>query len=662
MDNEKYGIELELITAKFNEKIEGIKRRVQDLGNQKIDMAKLSNTDILKSKIRIAENEVENWKNQFDKVQANIERRLQWDTEFVSRIMRKATPEQKTEFFEKDIKLQEYFMELDRIANKSEEAQIKVNALKTKLSELSKIKPINSTTTMPIDNMGKGFDKLTSKIKRFGLSLLGIRTIWSLVSRASSAYLAQDTALANKLQSAWAGLGAMLAPIIERIVDLIAKAVKYINIFIKALTGVDLLARASAKSMAGTAKSAKALNKALAGFDELQNLDTDAGGGADIGGGLSGLNDVQINTEWADKIREFGIWFKDNWEYVLSGLIGTYTAIELISAGIGIVQSLGIGILIAGIVLAITSLIKYLKDPSWANFGKIIQGIGIALMGLAVIIGSVPLAVAGAIVLIVGTITKYWEEIKAFLQNGIDWLVSKTDWVRENFGILGEYIYKAFTNALQLVLNVFDNVFKAIKGIFDGIITFIKGVFTGNWKQAWEGVKQIFSSVWNGMKGIVSSVWNFINNLLLNIGGKAGEILSGAFRAVTNAVLSAVENILNKPIRAINKLTDVINKVPGINLGKLSTFSLPRLNVGTNYVPQDQVAMIHKGEAIIPKKFNSKEYFGGSNDETNARLEELIDAVRNIEINPYTTIKDVGKSALNYINNKSRQLGESVVV
>lgn len=621
MDNEKYGIELELILGKFRQKIQEVKNTFNGIRDKKINVD--ANTA-----------QIENLKYQIEQVSAKL-RAL------------KSTPVTSPKF---------NYGEILKTEASLERLKSQYNNLIGKQYELG------TASSVSMDSMTRGLNKITSKIKRFGLSLLSIRSIWALVSRASSAYLAQDTALAQKLQSAWAGLGALLAPIIERIVNLIAKAVRYIAIFIKALTGVDLLAKATAKSMNKTAGSAKALNKALAGFDELTNLDTDAGGGgADIGAGLDGLNDVKINTEWADRIREFGTWFKDNWEYVLAGLIGTYTAIQLISSGIGIIKSLGIGLLIAGIVLTITSLIKYLKDPSWTNFGKIIQGIGIALMGLAVIIGSVPLAVAGAIVLIVGTIVKYWDEIKAFLQKGIDWLISKTDWVRDNFGILGEYIYKTFTSTLQLVLNVFDNVFKTIKGIFDGIITFIKGVFTGNWKQAWEGIKQIFSSIWNGMKGIVSSVWNYINNLLLNIGGKAGEVLSGAFKAVTNGVLGAIERILNSPIRAINSLTSVINKVPGINLGKLSTFNLPRLDVGTPYVPEDQLAMIHKGEAVIPKKFNSKEYFGGTNEETNSKLDDLIEAVKNIEINPYTTIREVGKASLSYINAKSRQLGESVV-
>ena len=52
------------------------------------------------------------------------------------------------------------------------------------------------------------------------------------------------------------------------------------------------------------------------------------------------------------------------------------------------------------------------------------------------------------------------------------------------------------------------------------------------------------------------------------------------FKAVVNGVLKAIESILNFPIKSINKLINVINKVPGIDLGTLPTFSLPRLAVG----------------------------------------------------------------------------------
>ena len=96
--------------------------------------------------------------------------------------------------------------------------------------------------------------------------------------------------------------------------------------------------------------------------------------------------------------------------------------------------------------------------------------------------------------------------------------------------------------------------------------------------------------------------------------------------------------------------------VPGNILSMIA-----KLDTGTSYVPNNQLAMIHQGEAVIPKKFNSREYFGMGNDDTNKLLEELIDRVENIEINPYTTIKDVGTASVNYINKQNRVMGRGVI-
>ena len=62
---------------------------------------------------------------------------------------------------------------------------------------------------------------------------------------------------------------------------------------------------------------------------------------------------------------------------------------------------------------------------------------------------------------------------------------------------------------------------------------------------------------------------------------------------------------MNTPIRAVNSLIGVINLVPGINLGRLPTFNLPRLAKG-GIISQPTQAIIGEAgkEAVVPLENN----------------------------------------------------------
>lgn len=141
------------------------------------------------------------------------------------------------------------------------------------------------------------------------------------------------------------------------------------------------------------------------------------------------------------------------------------------------------------------------------------------------------------------------------------------------------------------------------------IVTPIANFFSNMWNglkngasSAWSGIKSVFSSVGNFFGGI----WNTIKAKFTDIGQKIGDAIGGAFKKAINSVLRTIENVVNTPIRAINSLIGIINAVPGINLGKLSTFSLPRLAqggwVGAN---NPQLAVVgdnrREGEIIAPE-------------------------------------------------------------
>lgn len=130
-------------------------------------------------------------------------------------------------------------------------------------------------------DLSKGLDKNFKSLKKLGLGLIGVRTVMSLLTKSVNAYLSFDSELQDSLTNSWNMLGSLLAPAIELVANLFATATNYIYRFVQALTGIDLVARANAKSLQTQAKATqKAANaqRGLLGMDEITNLPTEPGG------------------------------------------------------------------------------------------------------------------------------------------------------------------------------------------------------------------------------------------------------------------------------------------------------------------------------------------------------------------------------------------------
>ena len=504
-------------------------------------------------------------------------------------------------------KIEKVYAKLDKVKAKQTENNAKISEYKQKIEQIN-LNKIQSG----LNNVGKNIQSQIGKLGKMAMAVVGIRTAWSAVRSAMNLVSQYNPQISADFEYMKYCISNLLVPAIQGLVKLLYTVLSYINAIASAWFGINLFGNASVKnfkkiqnSASGTAKSLKEAQKSLQSFDEKNVLQDSSNTGSGSSGGGVATPSMDLSGIQGD-VPAWLQWIIDNKDLILATLAGiTMGLISMKLFGLDPIMASGIGLLIGGLVYTIQSLIKYLKDPSWENFGSIIQGVGIAIMGLAVLIGSVPLAVAGAIVLIIGTITKYWEQIKAFFQSGIDWLTSKSDWVHEMFGDTIGSIYDTFVENLQLILNWFDTLFTNIKTIFDNIISFVKNVFTGNWKGAWENIKNIFVSIWNIIKSTFSTVFNIIKNQVVTVGTTVGNIISNTFKAIVNAVLRTIENILNSPIRAINGLIGVINNVPGINLGKLNTFNLPRLAKG-GVISQPTQAIIGEAgrEAVVPLENN----------------------------------------------------------
>ena len=202
----------------------------------------------------------------------------------------------------------------------------------------SKLKIISSTSISFGNNMSKTFTRGLKSLRRFALSLFGIQSIWSVLSRATHTYMNQNTELSNKIQAVWNGLGAMVGPIVDYLATVFMKLLGYINVVTKALFGFDIIAKANEATMKNYNKQLAKTQKQLGGFDELSNLNQNQE--QEGPKGLINEDDIKLDEGLVKKLQDISYWLKDNWDWLGKVLIAL-GAVFGISAVAGWISNIG---------------------------------------------------------------------------------------------------------------------------------------------------------------------------------------------------------------------------------------------------------------------------------------------------------------------------------
>ena len=183
-------------------------------------------------------------------------------------------------------------------------------------------------------------------------------------------------------------------------------------------------------------------------------------------------------------------------------------------------------------------------------------------------------------------------------------LWNKCEWFRDGVKAVWAVITDVFSAAYEFIYNfVIEPMIAKIIGLVDKVI-------------------------W--LKDQVIDIWGKIKDKLAPI----GDFFKGIFDGITGAFKECINWIIDK----FNWFIDQVNKIKFPNwdwlgdlAGKGFNFEhLNRLATGTNYVPQDMLAVIHEGEAVVPKKFNP--YANGINATTISGMGTLSPTI-NITIN-----------------------------
>lgn len=491
---------------------------------------------------------------------------------------------------------------VDRYAAQLSEAEDTLSRQKTEAGGLvQQIEEANGAAAQmagAVDRAGSYMDRFTQRVKKLA-SRVFVFTVITKALRAIQQLTMKYIKTNDEARQAIAQLkGALLTlaqPLIEVIipaftllVNILAKIITVVAQLVSALFGRTLKqskdgAKAlynEANAIEGVGSAAKEAAGSLAGFDEINTINTEAPGGD--GGGA--LGDIAPDFSWAEDMDGMLDRLKE-----IADLVG------LIAAGLALWKISGMlpGVLgtiaekLAGILLTIGGLLLYwngLTDAwengvDWLNLIEMIGGLAAAALGLYLLFGPI----AAGIMLIVGGLGLLVTGFHDAMENGWNLqnlLLSIAGILAAGLGIAlltGSWVplliagIAAVLLALTVATGHGEELLNGIREVIEGFKDFFVGIFTGDIEKAIGGVEKIFEGLkktaFSVIDAIKDSFLSFLTWLDEKTGGKFHGIIELAKKYVISGFDSAKE-VLANTISAIEQMfVGIVQFISGVFTG-----------------------------------------------------------------------------------------------
>lgn len=249
---------------------------------------------------------------------------------------------------------------------------------------------------------------------------------------------------------------------------------------------------------------------------------------------------------------------------------------------------------VVGMIPAITSILKVV--------GSVVSGIISFISTVISIVGTAIATILGFIMPIVQVVATIVANI---------WSVILT---------VAANIWSKISEVVTAIIGFVSNVFKTVSDVVDNIWSKIQDAMNkvrDKVQSVVDNVNKYFNNVKDTVSDVFNSIWSKVNDIMGKVGEKISNVLKGiqnawnglkgfvggVFSGIEGAVQSlvgSVKGFVNGVIGGINGAIGIINKIPGVHIGKI-----PRLERG-GVLKRGQIGLLegNGAEAVVPLERN----------------------------------------------------------
>lgn len=240
---------------------------------------------------------------------------------------------------------------------------------------------------------------------------------------------------------------------------------------------------------------------------------------------------------------------------------------------------------------------------------SILQVVGSVVSGIISFISMVISYVGSAISTILSIIMPIVQIIASIISNIWSLIVTIATNVWSKISEVVSAIIQFASGLFKSISSVFESIWNVIKVVFDNVGNIAQNVIDiidSSFKSVKDTISNVFDDVWSKVRIVMDKVGNKVSNVLQGIQNAWSglkEFVSGVFGGIEGAVSSlvgSVKGMVNGVIGGINGAISIINKIPGVSIGKI-----PKLERG-GVLKRGQIGLLegNGAEAVVPLEKN----------------------------------------------------------